>query len=181
MSAATPISPSKPWYKEPWPWILMAGPIIVVIASFVSFYLAARLMNKEGLVSEDYYKEGLVAGKTVALSARAKELGLIATLSMAPDTVKIRLSAGADDQEHFDQPPAVTLTLSHPTRAGLDQSLALRWDGHYYSGQLRLPTSGHWLVLLEDEAKSWRLMGSVVLPTSGELVIGGGDPTDIRN
>ena len=25
-------SDKQPWYKEPWPWILMAGPGIVVVA-----------------------------------------------------------------------------------------------------------------------------------------------------
>jgi hypothetical protein len=177
MNATAP----KPWYREPWPWILMAGPFLVVIASFVSFWFAASLMDKDGLVSDNYYKEGLAAGQTVARSEKAKELGLIASLTLGQDAVKVRLSAGADDQDHFDQPPAITLTLSHPTRAGLDQTLVLPWDGHYYSGQLRLPTAGHWLLLLEDEGKSWRLMGSVVLPASGELVIGGGGPADIRN
>ena len=30
MSAAR----TQPWYREPWPWILMAGPAIVVVAIF---------------------------------------------------------------------------------------------------------------------------------------------------
>ena len=32
---------SKPWYREPWPWILMSGPALVVVASVVSAILAA--------------------------------------------------------------------------------------------------------------------------------------------
>lgn len=31
---------TKPWYKEPWPWILMSGPAIVVVACIVTIYLA---------------------------------------------------------------------------------------------------------------------------------------------
>jgi hypothetical protein len=157
----------------------MAGPFIVIIASFVSFGFAASTMDRDGLVSDNYYKEGLAAGETVARSEKAKELGIIASVALTQDGVRVRLSAGAEKQ--FAPPPAITLTLSHPTRAGLDQSLVLPWDGHYYSGQLRLPAAGHWLLLLEDEGKSWRLMGAVVLPASGELVIGGGDAADIRN
>ncbi|EFC86882.1 hypothetical protein NEIMUCOT_06703, partial [Neisseria mucosa ATCC 25996] len=34
MSQNTPI---KPWYKHVWPWVLMAGPIFVVIASVAMF------------------------------------------------------------------------------------------------------------------------------------------------
>ena len=43
----------KPWYKEPWPWLLMSGPAIVVVAAFVTLWLAAS--NSSDLVSDDYY------------------------------------------------------------------------------------------------------------------------------
>ena len=29
-----------PWYREPWPWILMAGPAIVVVAGAFTMTLA---------------------------------------------------------------------------------------------------------------------------------------------
>lgn len=168
---------ATPWYRERWPWILMAGPFIVIVASLATAWIA--MSTSDGLVAEDYYKQGLAAGKTIALSDKAKALGLMATMALGQEEVKLRLSVGADEQ--FAMPPAVTLTLSHPTRAGMDQTEVLRWNGQNYSGKLHLPAAGHWLVLLEDEAKSWRLMGSVMLPASGELVIGGDAPADIRN
>ncbi|WP_298053252.1 FixH family protein [uncultured Paenalcaligenes sp.] len=31
---------TQPWYKEPWPWILMSGPAIVVVACLFTIYLA---------------------------------------------------------------------------------------------------------------------------------------------
>lgn len=31
---------SNPWYKEPWPWILMAGPFLAVVGCLVTIYLA---------------------------------------------------------------------------------------------------------------------------------------------
>lgn len=30
----------NPWYKEPWPWILMSGPAIVIVACIITIYLA---------------------------------------------------------------------------------------------------------------------------------------------
>ena len=33
---------SKVWYKEPWPWLLMSGPLIVVVAAFATLWLAAN-------------------------------------------------------------------------------------------------------------------------------------------
>lgn len=31
---------TQPWYKHPWPWLLMAGPAIVVVACIFTIYLA---------------------------------------------------------------------------------------------------------------------------------------------
>lgn len=31
---------TNPWYKEPWPWLLMSGPAIVVVACIITIYLA---------------------------------------------------------------------------------------------------------------------------------------------
>ena len=66
MSTPTPPhagrSPAKPWYKYPWPWLLMAGPAIVVVAAFYTYHLAAT-RNNPSLVTDDYYREG----KNIAL------------------------------------------------------------------------------------------------------------------
>ena len=34
--------PKKPWYREPWPWILMSGPAIVVVAGTATAIIAIR-------------------------------------------------------------------------------------------------------------------------------------------
>jgi hypothetical protein len=172
-----PNASANPWYREPWPWLLMAGPGAVIIAGFVTAWLAVS--TNDGLVAEDYYKKGLAAGQTIAQSDRARSLGLIARMSLTAETVRIRLEGRKE--AGYVMPKALRITLSHPTRAGLDQAQELPPDGENYSGKLRLPASGHWLVLLEDDAKSWRLMGSVMLPASGETVIGGEAPADLRN
>ena len=46
----------KPWYKHVWPWVLMAGPIFVVIASVAMFFVAQQ--HATDLVTDDYYKDG---------------------------------------------------------------------------------------------------------------------------
>lgn len=156
---------SKPWYREPWPWFLMSGPIIVIIAALISAWIAIR--SSDGLVTEDYYKQGLEAGETLARSKRAVELGISAGLRLTEDQVQIRLASGQDER-----PEVLSLTLSHPTRAGIDQKSQLRQSGDAYVGKLNLPASGQWLVLIEDEGRTWRVMGSVMLPAAGEVVIG---------
>jgi hypothetical protein len=148
--------------------MLMAGPFAVIAASGVTAWLV--LQSNDGLVSEDYYKQGLVAGETVAKSKHAETLGIAARLGLTSEGLRIQLSA---KQAGMDLPASLHVTLSHPTRAGLDKEIRLRRDGDTYVGEMHLPVSGHWLVLIEDEGKTWRLLGSVVLPSAQEIVIGG--------
>ena len=44
-------SEAQPWYRHPWPWILMAGPAIVVVAGLVSAFLA--ITTFDGMVAEN--------------------------------------------------------------------------------------------------------------------------------
>jgi len=46
---------ARPWYREPWPWILAAGPFIVVIAALYTAWLAVK--SNDGLVTDDYYRK----------------------------------------------------------------------------------------------------------------------------
>ncbi len=166
----------KPWYREPWPWLLMLGPFIVVIAGSYTAWLA--ISTSDGLVADDYYKQSLTVNKTIASSESAKSQGLSVALRVVEGGLAFRLSAR---DNAYVLPQKLVLTLSHPTRAGLDQTKVFERNGDSYVGQLRLPASGHWLVLIEDESKSWRLMGNVVLPSSGETVIGGVESVEVRN
>jgi hypothetical protein len=160
---------ANPWYREPWPWLLMAGPFIVIIAGFVTAWLAVT--TSDGLVTDDYYQKGLAVAETLARSERAEALGIAAGVSLSREKMKVRLNGNAQ----FVPPPALKVMLSHPTRAGLDRVLVLQREGDVYWGEMLLPASGHWLVMVEDEAKEWRLMGSMMLPAANETVIGGGE------
>ena len=157
----------RPWYREPWPWILAAGPFIVVIAGIYTAWLAVK--SNDGLVTDDYYRKGLAVNQTIARSEQAAKMGLVAGVRVSSDSLSVRLRA---EDSKFMMPPTLVVTITHPTRAGLDQSRLLARDGNVYSGEFRLPAAGHWLVMLEDESKTWRLMGNVILPANGETLIG---------
>lgn len=49
----------KPWYREPWPWLLMAGPFLVVIGCIVTIYVAYSRFNDQAIL-EGVVKRGLV-------------------------------------------------------------------------------------------------------------------------
>jgi hypothetical protein len=123
-------------------------------------------------VTDDYYKKGLAVNQTIAESNEAISLGLEARARFTDEGVTLNLTSAADETA-FPRPKSLSLVLSHPTRAGLDQSVLLLPDEGHYVGKVRVPASGHWIVVIEDDAKTWRLMGNVVLPSLGETVIGG--------
>lgn len=160
----------RPWYREPWPWLLMAGPFIVVVAALFTAWLAVT--TSDGLVTDDYYKQGQMVGETLARSRHAEATGLRAAISFGQDgNLRVRLESTSE----ITMPAALLLSLSHPTRArvGLDQHVSLRRDGDGYSGEIKSPAPGHWMVLIEDAEKTWRLVGSIMLPAGNETVIGG--------
>ncbi len=101
---------------------------------------------------------------------RAQALGIAAGMRFSEAGITVRLTARAP---FFVPPGSLSVTLSHPTRAGLDQTLELQRKGEYYQGDLKLPSVGHWVVLLKDREQTWRLMGNVVLPAAGETILGG--------
>ena len=63
MSNVQTASPA-PWWKFGHVWMVLAGPAVVVVASFVTFYLAAS--GADPIVDEDYYRKGIEINKTLA-------------------------------------------------------------------------------------------------------------------
>ncbi|KAA9132573.1 hypothetical protein F3N42_04965 [Marinihelvus fidelis] len=41
----------RPWYREPWPWVLIAIPLLTVVACGITLWLA--LANPEYIVVKD--------------------------------------------------------------------------------------------------------------------------------
>ena len=65
MSPDTPLP--APWWKFGHVWLVIAGPAIVVVAGFVTLYIALRYPDP--VISKDYYREGIEINKTQANSA----------------------------------------------------------------------------------------------------------------
>jgi hypothetical protein len=60
---------SAPWWKFGHVWMVFAGPAIVVLASFITLYLA--ITRPDPVVSEDYYRQGIEINKTLDAKAQA--------------------------------------------------------------------------------------------------------------
>lgn len=53
----------EPWWKFGHVWLVIAGPAIVVVAGFVTFFIAAR--QPDPVVREDYYRKGIEINQTL--------------------------------------------------------------------------------------------------------------------
>ena len=156
----------EPWYRHRWPWLLMAGPLMVVIAGVFTAYLAVT--SNDGLVDDDYYKQGLAVNKLGERDRQAAALGLQAEVMQRSDGAQLRilLRAGPD----VALPAELVLRLVHPTRGGADQRVVLRADGGgSYSGQLASPLAGRWHLTLEDDRQRWRLTGTWLIEKNASL------------
>jgi hypothetical protein len=145
---------SKPWYREPWPWLLMAGPAAVVLAGIATTVLAVT--SFDGLVADDYYKQGLGINRVIARYEKARALGLAATVQFNPERTRVRVVLPPESK-----PAAVKLALVHPTRPDSDQSVRLAYSGDgIYEGAIHPPRALAMQLRLEDGEGRWRLAGN---------------------
>lgn len=149
-------------------WMVIAIPLSAVIVGMIMLTLAIR--SDDGLVVDDYYKQGKEINRVLARSDEAARLGLVARIRFVEqDQVELSL----DQIPGAPHKPEVTLSLLHRTRAGLDRKTTMRRfaDG-IYRGTMKLPESGVWAIQLE--ADSWRVTGRMAQPGEDNLVLKAG-------
>jgi len=140
---------TAPWYRQLWPWLLMSGPAAVIVAGAVTTWIA--FASADGLVAEDYYKQGMAVNKVLAREERARALGISAETTLTGSKISIELHGAA--------PEALFVHLAHATRAGHDQRLRLApvQPGVYEADLNELP-AGRWRIVVEDPRASWRIV-----------------------
>jgi len=168
---------TRPWYRYRSPWLLMLGPAAVVVAGVATAWLA--ISTEDGLVVEDYYKEGKAINRVLKREETAGTMGLTGNVRF--EAAGHLLRVGLRASPGVELPQAVEVLFSHPTRAGLDQTVRLQRapDGDYV-GAARPPGEGSWHVLVQDTAGAWRMGGrwpaqadSAVLELVGGAAISG--------
>jgi uncharacterized protein len=150
MNTRTIDQESAHWYQEPWPWILLGLPGSVVIAGIVTLVIAIK--NEDGLVAEDYYKQGLAINQVIARETNAERLGLTAQMLVSGDKLRINLAG------ETTMPESIVIRFIHPTRAGQDREIAVsQFAPGWYQGSMPELVAGRWRLLVEDADATWRL------------------------
>jgi hypothetical protein len=139
----------------------MSGPVIVVIAGFFTLYLA--ISGADGLVVDDYYKEGKAINQALHRDDIARQAGLQArvTFDQTIDRVEVAVRAASGKA----LPDSLRLTLVHATRGGFDHIVPLVGNNGAYVGTAPPLRVGKWNVLLEDPEKQWRLQQEINVGT----------------
>jgi len=143
-----------PWYRQFWPWLVLAILGWGIVSSTITLSVALR--NPPQMMTGDYQRLGKALVDTHARADRAEALGLSGVLGMIPDEWSLVLNAS--------DPAALPLTLlllvQHPTDAARDQQLLLRRDddGSYRTAIDSVPSRGR--IIVSDLEQSWWISAS---------------------
>lgn len=149
----------KPWYKHVWPWVLMAGPMFVVIASVSMFFVAKESMTD--LVTDDYYKDGKHIDIELHRDEEAVKRHIQVQVLISPDANAAKVFVSG----RFDAKQPLNLLLLHPAKKAEDQTVRLKAVSTEPQGRRMeydtvfkmLPHANHWYVRVEDTAGVWRV------------------------
>ncbi|WP_026354428.1 FixH family protein [Massilia niastensis] len=155
-SPAFPRGDSAPWYRHRWPWFLMIGPVLVLLAAAVTTWLA--LSRPDAMVVDDYYKQGKAINQDLRRDRVASRLGL--SFEARHDERSGRLTGHL---QSFGAPVIAPfhIRLTHPTQPEKDLLLeALPDAAGRFSAALPQLEQTHWQVVVEGAARDWRLSRS---------------------
>lgn len=154
---------SQPWYREPWPWLLLVPIVASMIVGFTM--LGVAIQTSDGLVSDDYYRQGVLYNEVRTRDAAAQTLGMTADLTIDAVTGDVIVQLDFGDAPSVDR---LKGALRHPTFARGDiefELIALR-DG-YFQASIPAIAPGARIVQLMPLDESWRITARVGIPLAG--------------
>lgn len=148
----------KPWHSYPLVWMMISIPFSAVIMGVIMIWLA--IDTDDGLVADDYYKQGLAINDVIVLDKKASELALSAVIQFDSDSKVINVQF--DKGMLGDYPASLQLNFQHATRADSDISITLSHGmGDQYIGYLDKPISeGVWYFEVSNSdavEENWKL------------------------
>lgn len=148
----------QPWYKQFWPWFLIAIPLSSVIVGSQVIRLATDGTNS--LVVDDYYKEGKSINARLDKIEAAQALGIETKLNILPGNIELEFLNGAPESGE-----ALKLDFFHVTLEAKDFSVLLTRDASgIYRNNEEYPIQGKWRLRLTPLDERWKVQQRVNLP-----------------
>lgn len=151
----------KPWYKQFWPWFLIFIPAATIVAGVSTVIIAT--INRDSLVVDNYYKEGLGINRVIQSQQHAAKLDLQAKAIYNPGSGETAVIVTGNENVTGD----ISLLLIHPTIKKFDRELLLKNTGNNrFVGNLKDIEPGRWNLILKSDDNRWRLDANIMFPTS---------------
>lgn len=171
MSTAAPILNStldvKPWYKHRWPWFLMLGPFLVVVAGSFTIWIA--MTQQDALVVDDYYKQGKAINQDLRRDRVAADFGVHFVARYDTPARMLRGSVSNTARQTIGK---INIRLIHSTLPEKDVTLTAAPDAAgNFAVALPMLDMARWQVLVENEERDWRLNGVWSWPAQQGLEI----------
>lgn len=171
---------SAPWYRQLWPWLLMAPPAASVIGGLALAYLAVRA--PPALSVEDYADIEAITAREFSADAAAAALGLAAEVELtrqADGSARVELVLSSAGERASDASAAASraavlgpaegglvLGLRHPADPKLDRRVPLVRIGDRYTAVVQLAPA-RYAVELVPPTGGWRLAGMLAWRQTG--------------
>ncbi len=157
----------KPWYAQLWPWLLMVGPVAVILAGIPTAYLAYS--QQDALVVDDYYKQGKAINQDLRRERAAAALGL--RVQLRYDAARGILSGRLLGKVQPAGMP-IKLRLIHSTQPEKDIKLDAQTDASGdFAVALPMLDKARWQVLVENAGADWRLAGAWQWPKQRDVAL----------
>ncbi len=156
-----------PWYRQFWPWFIIALPAAVVVAGLSTVYIAFK--NADTTVSDQYYRDGLAINQIMVKDQVAAQREVTAQLVWDDVTGEVLLNLNT----RAGYPRQLKLVLLHPTDQGKDRHITLSAiaDRHYRAALDTFPKYRYYLWLLPLPDEEWRLRGEIDFAHTKQVVL----------
>lgn len=159
-----------PWYRQFWFWFVF-GPLIFIIGLCV-FTVSLAFRYADDVVTDNYYKDGVMINQVLQQDERAIALNLKAELKFDSTLGELLVSI----TNGRDLPPQLTLYMDHPVKKTMDQHILLQQiaPGHYRADLSSAPEFSWYLVLVPgtDRKKAdWSLSGDINFAKASQAVL----------
>lgn len=147
-----------PWYRQFWPWFIMALPAFAVVAGLYTVWLAMQTTDSLVVQSDDGMN--VVTERNLAAEKEADRLGLSAVIDIDAETGAVLVTMSS--LSTLAPPQSLNLRMRHPTMASRDATIDVlqampnqdglpTWAGHFTT-----PPQGRLYLTLSSE-DTWRL------------------------
>lgn len=155
-------------WNQPWLWFTLAPLILSVVLGLTMLNISFHI--QDGLVTDEYSKEGLAINERIEKEENAKTLEIKATISLDDQSGELQLQFSSKQDT---TPDNLILEIIHPIIKDQDIKIVLTHQGEgRFTGHLDQQLDSKRYIRLEElHNTSWVLKGELNFPLAGEVTV----------